>query len=42
MNLTSPESDIFDNVVAVEVFEEHAFETNEHFPSGAATAGEFL
>ena len=41
VNLTNPESDIFENVVGVEVYEDSFIRTNEHFPSGAAIAGEF-
>ena len=39
--LTRPDTDIFENVVAVEVFEDEVMKTNEHFPNDAAIASEF-
>ena len=39
--LTRPETDIFNNVVGVEVFVDWFVEINEYFPSGAAIASEF-
>ena len=39
--LTSPDIDIFENVVAVEVFEDEVMKTNEHFPNDPAIASEF-
>ena len=41
MILTSPDFDIFENVVAVEVFEDEVMKTNEHFPNDPAIASEF-
>ena len=38
--LTRPDTDIFESVVGVEVFEDLGVETNEHIPSGAAIASE--
>ena len=39
--LTRPVTDIFENVIGVEVYEDDMIKTNEHFPSGAAIASEF-
>jgi len=39
--LTRPETDIFENVVGVEVFEHETIKTNEFFPIGATVASEF-
>ena len=39
--LTRPQTDIFENVVGVEVFEHDMIKTNEFFPIGAAVASEF-
>ena len=39
--LTRPDTDIFENVVGVEVFEDDVIKTNEFIPMGAAIASEF-
>lgn len=39
--LTSPDTDIFENVVGVEVFEHETNKTNEFFPMGAVIASKF-
>ena len=39
--LTRPDTDIFENVVGVEVFEDFVLKTNEFIPMDAAIASEF-